>query len=96
VDDEEQPEGLPAPSLDRAEIVVMASSPTLTAMPAPVKSAALPPASGDPEQVPFFQTSTCVAPPAAVPCTFGLLSFAGEAGSVAVIDGALGPVESST
>jgi hypothetical protein len=36
-----------------------------------------------------------VAPPPAVPFTLGLLSFAGDAGSVAVIDGALGPVESS-
>jgi hypothetical protein len=60
-----------------------------------VKSAALPPASGEPEQVPFFQTSTWVAPPLAVPFTFGLLSFAGDPGLVDVIEGALGGVESS-
>jgi hypothetical protein len=60
-----------------------------------VKSAAVPPASGVPEQVLFFQTSTWVAPPPAVPFTFGLLSFAGDGGEVAVIDGALGGVESS-
>ena len=69
---------------------------TATVIPAPANCAGVPVAAGEPEHEAFVYSLTAVGEPApVVPLTSGLLSLEGESGSVSVIAGAAGGVESS-
>jgi hypothetical protein len=86
---------LPAASVAVARKVVLVSAPTEAVMPGDANVVALPVATGLPLQSDVAYRRT-VAPAAAVPLTSGLLSLAGESGSVSVSVGSPGAVESST
>ena len=82
----EHRETLPAASLELAWKVVVVLSPTRTARPGDANLAAEPDAAGGPLQ-PAPLKSLTLGPGTARPLTRGLLSLAGEAGSVPVIRG---------
>ena len=86
---------MPAASLERAESWVVASPGTATVRPGLASWPGVPVAAGEPEQLELVNRLTAVAPPPALPLTSGLLSLAGESGSVSVREGAAGAVESS-
>jgi hypothetical protein len=85
----------PAASVAVALKVVDESFETATVIPVPVNVVSGPVAAGAPEQSEVVYSFT-VEPASAEPISFGLLSFAGEAGLEDETDGVAGSVESST